>query len=534
MSLHLSSPDPAARRHFLRFALATASVAWLPCGAFAQRRFAFDPFTLGVASGSPAADGMVLWTRLIAPGLIDSLGTDPVPVRWEVADDEGFARLAARGEALATPDLAFSVHAEVQGLAPDRWYFYRFIAGGVASPVGRTRTLPAPDAAVSRLRLAYASCQRWEHGYYGAYRHMREEGVDLVMFLGDYIYEYPNATAAVRNFPTLGLVTTLADYRDRHAMHRSDPLLQAMHAACPWILTWDDHEVQNDYAGVWPGDGRPLGLNNVANFQARRNAAYQAYYEHMPLRVTDFVRAAAGGSPVHEIKLARRYRYGRLANLVLLDSRQWRDAQVCGHPDHRSGMVDPAACASLDDPARTLLGPAQEQWFDGAMAQAGSGWTVIGQQTLFGRRDNQRGSGERVWNDGWDGYGAARRRLTDSLQRHRVRSPVFLGGDVHENWVGHVKADYARPDSTSVGVEFCGTSITSRSAHGATTAARLPENPHFIFAEGTRRGYGLCEFTPQGLSTTLRVLDDATRPDARIETLARFAVAPGRPVVEKA
>ncbi len=533
MTPHLSSPDPAARRHLLKLALASAGTLWLPRGAFAQRRLAFDPFGLGVASGSPAPDGVVLWTRLVAPGLMDSLGTEPVPVRWEVAEDEAFARIARRGETLATPDLAFSVHAEVPGLAPDRWYFYRFIAGGVASPVGRTRTLPAPDAAVSRLRLAYASCQRWEHGYYGAYRHMREEGVDLVLFLGDYIYEYPNATAAVRNFPTLANVITLADYRDRHALHRSDPLLQAMHAACPWILTWDDHEVQNDYAGGLPGDGRPFGLNNTADFQARRNAAYQAFYEHMPLRAADFVRAAAGGSLVHEVKLARRYRFGRLADLVMLDSRQWRDAQVCGDPSHRSGLVDPATCAALDDPARTLLGPAQEAWFDGAMAQAGGGWTVIGQQTLFGRRDNLHGPGERVWNDGWDGYVAARRRLTDSLQRHRVRSPVFLGGDVHENWVGHVKADYARPDSPSVGVEFCGTSITSRSARGATTASRLPENPHFIFAEGTRRGYGICEFTPQGLTTTLRVLDDATRPDPRVETLATFAVQAGRPVVER-
>ncbi len=535
LSTCASSPQPGApdRRHLLRMALAVAGMHWLPRGAHAQTRWRFDPFGLGVASGSPAADGVVLWTRLLAPGVLDSMGTAPVPVRWEVSDDEAFSRLAASGQTLATPELAFSVHAEVQGLAPDRWYFYRFIAGGIASPVGRTRTLPEPQARVARLRLAYASCQRWEHGLYGAYRHMREENLDLVLFLGDYIYEYPNAAAAVRNFPTLATVVSLADYRERHALHRGDPLLQAMHAACPWIVTWDDHEVQNDYAGLLPGDGRPWGLNSAADFNARRNAAYQAFYEHMPLRAADFVR----GTPpqaTHQVMLPRRYRYGQLADLVMLDSRQWRDAQVCANPQRRSGMVDPATCPALDDPSRSLLGAAQEQWFDQAMAQAASGWTVIGQQTLFGRRIGRTASGERVWNDGWDGYGDARRRLTDSLQRHRVRSPVLLGGDVHENWVGHVKADYTRPDSASVGVEFCGTSITSRSAGGEQAQRRLKDNPHFVFAEGTRRGYGVCEITPGAMRTTLRVLDDVTRADARIDTLASFSVQAGRPVVERA
>ncbi len=521
------------RRQLLRLALAAAAGQGLPLEALSQPRWSFDPFGLGVASGSPAPDGMVLWTRLVAPGAFDSLGAAPVPVRWELAHDEAFARIARRGETLASADLAHSVHVEVQGLEPDRWYFYRFIAGGVASPVGRTRTLPAPDAAAGRLRLAYASCQRWEHGYYAAYRHMRAEDVDLVLFLGDYIYEYPNATAAVRNFPTLATVITLADYRDRHAMHRSDPSLQAMHATCPWILTWDDHEVQNDYASLLPGTGGPMDIGGAPDFAARRNAAYQAYYEHMPLRASAFVRAMSPGVS-HEVRLYEQYRWGRLADVLMLDSRQFRDAQVCGHPQHRSGLVDPATCEALIDPARTYLGAGQERWLDGALARGAGAWSVIGQQTLFGRRDNRPGPGARLWNDGWDGYGAARRRVTDSLQKHRVRNPVMLGGDVHENWVGHIKADYDRPDSPSLGTEFCGTSISSRSAYGATAPQRLADNPHFVFAEGTRRGYGVCEFTPSGLTTTLRVLDDATRQDARVETLARFVVQPGRPVVEKA
>ncbi|MFD0666209.1 alkaline phosphatase D family protein [Ramlibacter sp. MAHUQ-53] len=519
----------ADRRGLLRLAAATAAGAWLPRGSRAQPRLGFDPFSLGVASGSPTPDGLVLWTRLLPPGLFDRLGDAPVPVRWEVAHDEGFSRIARHGEAVASAELAHSVHAEVQGLAPDRWYFYRFIAGGVASPVGRTRTLPAPDAPAARLRLAYASCQRWEHGHYAAWRHMQGEGLDFVLFLGDYIYEYPSAAAAVRNFPTLGLATTLADYRDRYAQYRSDPALQAMHAACPWLLAWDDHEVQNDYAGVNAGDARPVGLNAARDFLARRAAAYQAYYEHMPVRAAAFSRAVAGG----QLRLHERHRFGRLADLLLLDTRQWRDPQACGRPQRPAGLVDPAACPALQDPARSLLGAAQERWLDERLAEsAAATWTVLGQQTLFGPRDNLPGPGERLWNDGWDGYPAARQRLVDGLRRHRVANPVVLGGDVHENWVGHVLADYRRPEGPALGVEFCGTSITSHANGAALAAQRLAENPHFVFADGWKRGYGVCEFTPGALTTTLRAVDDPARADSGIGTLARFAVQAGGRRVE--
>jgi alkaline phosphatase D len=518
------------RRHLLRLTAAAAVGSWLPRGAWAQRRWTFDPFGLGVASGSPASDGMVLWTRLIAPGLLERMDDAPMAVRWEVAHDEAFSQIVQRGDTVASAELAHSVHAEVQGLAPDRWYFYRFIAGGITSPTGRTRTLPMADARVKRLRVAYASCQRWEHGYYAAYRHMRDDQPDLVMFLGDYIYEYPNAAAAVRNFPSLARVITLADYRERHALHRGDPHLQAMHAACPWLVTWDDHEVQNDYAGLHPGDSRPVGLNGSDDFPARRHAAYQAYYEHMPLRASAFARSLSGAA----VRLHERYRFGQLADLLLLDTRQFRSPQVCGTPQRPSGSIDPATCNALNDPARTLLGAAQERWLDETLARSTPGWTVLGQQGLLGRRDSLPGTGERIWNDGWDGYAPARQRLTDSLQRHRVANPVVLGGDVHENWVGHVKADYAQPDSATIGVEFCGTSISSRANSSArVTAQRLTENPHFVFADATARGYGLCDFTPTSLITHLRALDDATRPDARIETQARFSVRAGRATIER-
>ena len=513
------------RRRLLQLAAAAAASGWLARPARGQGWSGTYPFSLGVASGSPSHEGVVLWTRLMG-----DLPPRALDVRWEVSSDERFVKIVQRGVQAALPELAHSVHAEVRGLEPDRWYFYRFIAGDAVSPTGRTRTFPAPESTAGKLRLAYASCQRWDHGYFSAWKHMTQENLDAVLFLGDYIYEYPAAANPVR-VPTGGWVLSLADYRARYALHRSEPELQAMHAACPWLVTWDDHEVQNDYAGLAPGSGGP----EVTDFAARRAAAYQAFYEHMPVRASALTRALAGLAGGAEMRIYSQQRFGRLAHLVMLDDRQYRDPQVCtanGQPG--SSTLDPASCPAWSDPARSLLGQAQEQWVDESLARNGATWTVFGQQTLFGQRDTKPGPGQLLWNDGWDGYGAARRRLTDSLQRHRVANPVMLGGDMHENWVGHVKADYADPASAAIGVEFCGTSITSRSAGNDKLAQRLAENPHFIFADSQRRGYGVAEFTPTRLTTTLRVVDDVTRRETRVETLAAFTVEAGRPKVEKA
>ncbi|MDB5941318.1 MAG: Alkaline phosphatase, partial [Ramlibacter sp.] len=332
--------------------------------------------------------------------------------------------------------------------------------------------------------------------------------------------------------PPGGWVLTLDDYRRRHALHKSEPELQAMHAACPWIVTWDDHEVHNDYDGSQTGDGGTA----VADFKARGAAAYQAFYEHMPVRASALTQALAGVSAGAEMRLYSQLRFGRLATINLLDTRQYRDPQACSR-DGRAGSshVRTAACPAWNDPARSLLGAAQERWLDRALTAGGDGWSIIGQQTLFGRRDLLTAQGIVSWNDGWDGYGAARMRLTDALQGRKVANPVLFGGDVHENWVGHVKADYQRPESESVGVEFCGTSITSRSGSSNDRAAmQLARNPHFVFADAERHGYGVAEFTPSQLTTSLRVVDDVSRRDTRIDTLARFAVQAGRPRVERA
>lgn len=533
----MKTPDLQNRRRLLQLIAASAAASCLPLSAWSQPRLSSNPFTLGVASGSPTADSVVLWTRLHTPGLWgSSFGRDRVAVQWELAHDEQFTRLVQRGQASASAELAHSVHVEVAALEADRWYFYRFMAGDFVSPVGRTRTFPRPDAVVAKLRLGYASCQKWEDGYFTAWRHMRDENLDAVMFLGDYIYEYPATNSKVRT-PTGGWVLSLDDYRQRYALYKGEADLQAMHAACPWLMTWDDHEVQNDYAGLQAGNSGFGDPSSSSNFLARRAAAYQAYYEHMPMRASVLTQGLAGLATGAETRIYTRLQYGRLASVYLLDARQYKDPQVCTPLGALgSSRLNPATCPAWQDPQRSLLGRQQEQWLQDEFAKMQSrdtGWNVLGQQSLLGQRDFKAGPGQTLWNDGWDGYSAARTRMTDALRKHAVRNPVLLGGDLHENWVGHVKADYADPGSAAVGVEFCGTSITSRSGGNARMAERLAENPHFVFADGERKGYGVVEFTPQQLTTTLRAVDDVTRRDTRIETLARFTVQSGRPLIER-
>ena len=519
------------RRQLLQLAAIGGVSLVLPNRAWAQAKVGSTPFGLGIASGSPTHDSVVLWTRLMPP-FAQTPGSPGVSVRWEVAHDDKFSRIAQSGQALAVAGLAYSVHAEVQGLEPDRWYFYRFMVGDAVSAVGRTRTFPAPGAAVAGLRLAYASCQRWEHGYFSAYRHMAEENLDLVMFLGDYIYEYPRAANAVRT-PPGGWVLTLDDYRQRYATHKQDADLQAMHAACPWLVTWDDHEVQNDYAGLTVGENGP----DVPDFAARRSAAYQAFYEHMPVRASVLTRAVAGMASGAEMRIYSRVQYGQLATLSMLDARQYKSPQVCTKDGKRgSSMVNPANCPAWNDPARSMLGIEQERWLDaawGSIEGQSVAWNILGQQSLIGQRDWRVGPEQSLWNDGWDGYSAARTRLTDSARKHSVANLVALGGDVHENWVGQIKADYSQVTSAAVGVEFCGTSITSRSGGNGKLTETMAENPHFLFADAERKGYGVVDISPSQLKTTLRVVSDVTRQDAGIETLAQFSVRSGRSLVER-
>lgn len=496
-----------SRRAFLGSLLLLGSVPLL-----AQPRFRDNPFALGVASGYPQPAGFVLWTRLAG-----EFGPVAIPVRWEVADDEAMRRIVASGVAQAHPEWAHSVHVEPRGLEPDRWYFYRFLAGDAASPVGRTRTAPAPGSAAPRLRFAFASCQQYEQGWYTAHRHMAADDLDLVAFLGDYIYESSWGREHVRKHDA-GEPYTLDEYRARHALYKSDPDLQQAHAACPWIVTWDDHEVDNDYANDRPEDGMPR-----EPFLARRAAAYRAYYEHMPL--------PASMRPVGpDMRIHTALPWGRLANFFVLDDRQYRDPQVC--PSRRGGgstVVDPEICTEIDERSRSLLGAAQEAWLERSLAGSKAGWNILAQQTLMAQLDRKLGPGRQFWTDGWDGYPMARRRLLDFIQLNRIRNPVVIGGDVHMHWVADLKPDFDDDRSPVVASEFCGTSISSQGPSQKMVDALARENPHVRYGRSDRRGYVRASIAGGRFSVDLVGLETVKKPDARAEVLARFAVEDGRP-----
>jgi len=506
------------RRRFLQALGACGLSATAPVRAQAPAlpRFTENPFRLGVASGYPRPDGMVLWTRLA--GAFDPVS---IPVRWQAAKDEKFKQIVAEGTAVASPEWAHSLHIETRGLAPDRWYWYRFHAGEVSSPVGRTRTAPAADAPAARLRFAFASCQQYEQGWYTAYRHMAADDLDLVAFLGDYIYESSWGREHVRKHDA-GEPYDLEGYRGRYALYKSDPDLQLAHGAFPWIVTWDDHEVDNDYANDRPEDGMPR-----EPFLARRAAAYRAFYEHMPL-------PAAMRPSGPDMRIYTQLGWGRLANFFLVDDRQYRSHQVCPSKPGGSTVVDPEVCREIADPSLTMLGGMQEAWLERALAESKAGWNVLAQQTLMAQLDRKPGEGRQFWTDGWDGYPAARKKLLDFLGERRIANPVVIGGDVHMHWVADLKPDFDDPKSAVVASEFCGTSITSQGAAQKDVEARLPDNPHIKYGRGDRRGYVRMGIAGGILHAELMGLDTVKKPESRVEILARFAVESGRAGPQKA
>jgi alkaline phosphatase D len=492
------------------------------------------PFSLGVASGSPLPDSVILWTRILADPLPDPLDAASaprlaVPLRWEVAQDEAFRRIVAKGSAIATPALAHSVRVNVIGLQPGHWYWYRFLLGDAVSPVGRTRTAPAPGSMPDLLKLAVASCQHWEFGSYAAHRYIAESQPDLVAFLGDYIYEW-GAFRLQHPQPGERIVRqnesfTLESYRQRYAQYKTDPDLQAAHLVAPWIVTWDDHEVANDYAAdrdEWAS----------ATFAARRAAAYQAFYEHMPLRLPPPRSFAA-------VRMFQRYDWGRLARFHVLDDRQYRAYQAC--PGKRLGgsnSVGPRDCPALLDPRRSMLGLEQEAWLQEGLQSSRARWNVLAQQTLMAQSTQvpiAGADGGRFWTDGWDGYPAARQRLFDTLQKTRAANPLVLGGDVHTFYATELRADFKRPasrDNPVIATEFVGTSVTSSSRPQQRTAQYVAMNPHIKYGRSDKRGYILMEVTPKETRTRFMGLDEVRDPKTAQRELAAFRVRDGKAGVE--
>ena len=508
-----------SRRQLLNIAwkLGAAAIAHplVSTTVLTQPLFRSYPFPLGVASGEPMPGGVVLWTRL-APEPLDGGGMPManVEVGWEVARDRAFASIVQKGTTIARPELGHSVHVEAEGLEPAHDYFYRFRVGGEVSAVGRTRTAPADGAAVDRLRFAVCGCSHYETGYFTAYKRIAAEQFDFVFHTGDYIYE--GRADGGRN-PALvrqhqgSEIYTLVDYRNRYAQYKLDRDLRAAHASAPFIVTPDDHEVDNDYAGSLDEQGTPPEV-----FLLRRAAAYQAFYETMPLRTS-----AIPTGP--DIRLYRRLRFGSLLDLALLDTRQYRSKQACGR-------TTATGCAAAKDPARTILGAAQERWLFEQLAGMKATWTTIGQQVPTFARDMIKANPQGQYSmDKWDGYTASRERLYARLVETRAPNPVLLSGDVHAHFGADLKTVFDDPKSPIVGVEFTNTSITSN-ADGADVSANWEairgDNPHIKY-HSARRGYIACTATPASMRAEFRILDRVTVPDAPERTGGTLVVQAG-------
>ncbi|MFH8836127.1 alkaline phosphatase D family protein [Streptomyces sp. NPDC017868] len=519
------------RRRFLTVTGAAAALAFatqLPAAGAAAaaeldaRRVTEDPFTLGVASGDPLPGSVLLWTRL-APRPFEPGGGLPaarVPVHWELARDERFTRSVRRGLAVAHPEFRHTVHVEVGHLDPDRVFFYRFRVGGWISPVGRTRTAPAPGAHNSRLKLAAVSCQAYQDGYFTAYRHLADEDLDVVFHLGDYLYEYAvDATGGARAYTDRTLpdvfdreTLTLEDYRLRYALYKSDPDLRAAHAAHPFVVTWDDHETENNYAGDTSEDDVP-----PEEFLLRRAAAYRAYWEHQPLR-----RPQLPEGP--DMKLYRRLRFGRLAQFDILDTRQYRSDQAYG-----DGWQVPGP--ESEDPARTLTGAAQERWLLDGWRASGARWNVLPQQVVFSERRDRATAGFKLSMDSWDGYPASRQRILAGAEAAGVENLLVLTGDVHVGYGLDVKADFRDPASRTVGTEIVATSISS-GKDGADRPSNhdklMRANPHLRFLNG-RRGYVTVALGEESARADFRTVPYVTRPGAPVATAASYVTEAGDP-----
>jgi len=477
-------------------------------GFEAAPRFVSDPFSAGVASGDPSPRGIVLWTRLMPDSnREEDWQNESVVVDWQIATDEGMKRVVQSGRITARPEYGHSVHVEVRGLERGRWYWYRFRAGSATSEIGRTKTAPAGPA--DRLRFAFASCQNFQQGYYTAYQNLVKEDLDLVVFLGDYIYE--TGGNSVREVPKVEC-KTLDQYRDRYALYRSDRNLREAHRLFPWIITWDDHEVANNYAGSIAEDDQP-----PADFLKRRAAAYRAHYEWMPLPKA----CIPNGS---NSTLYRRMSYGPLATFLVLDGRQFRSDQPCG-----DGIKAP--CEEFHRDGRTMLGAAQERWLSRALQSSHSQWNIIANQVRMTVVDQKAGPGEAYAMDQWAGYDGARRRFVGNLLDSKVSNPIVITGDIHSNWVGDLKLDYREQRSPVVATELIGTSISSggdgRDSDPAVEAY-LPENPQ-IKLYNSQRGYVRCEVTPKSLVADFRVVRKVSVPESSVSTRATFITESGRP-----
>ncbi len=487
-------------------------------------------FTLGVASGDPSPHGVVLWTRL-APDPLNGggMGNRSHELRWRVARDPAMRHIVRDGDVDARPEQGHAVNVTVNGLEPDQWYYYQFSHRGSRSRIGRTRTFPRAGARVPHLRFALASCQHYEQGYYAAYRDMLTQELDFVLHVGDYIYEYgADAAVPAARRHTGAEINSVSDYRNRYALYRLDPHLQNAHAAFPFIVTSDDHEVDNNYAGLIPEDDQ-----TAAAFLARRTNAYQVYRETMPLERG--VRLRQG-----ELSLYRRVRYGRLAQFLVLDSRQFRSDQPCA-----DGLQILQQCPAILDPEATLLGAEQETWMFDQLRHSDATWNVLAQQVMMMQWDLGVLTGQPVnfFNvDAWDGYQVARNRIMQFLHDAQIPNTVVLSGDIHSSWAANLKRDFSDAQSPIVGAEFVCSGISSSFGDNNAAAVNftLPSNPHIRHFDGLHRGYAICTVTPDQWRTDFRAVTRVADPvftvpsaELALFDLAAYGLIVGQPGLNK-
>ncbi len=512
-----------SRRLFLAYAASLSSIPLLSryASAAPAHVFASDPFTFGVASGDPDHESVILWTRLAPKPLEPGGGMPkaPVEVHWEIAEDSSFKKIVQSGKINATPELGHSVHIEPRGLKPDHWYSYRFKSGDATSPIGRTRTLPAPDASPDKLRFAVTSCQNFEAGLFTAYQQMVKDKPDFVFHLGDYIYEYAsgrNGKVRTHQGPE---IETLDQYRIRYAQYNGDTDLQAMHAACPWFVTWDDHEFDNNCAN----DISEQKNVDTAKFLIRRANAYQAYYEMMPLRTSSL--------PVGpNMTLYRKGSFGTLAEFFILDTRQYRTDQP--NNDRKSPLN-----AAATNPRNSLLGETQRKWLFESMSASKGTWNILAQQVMMALADRSSAKAPANYSmDQWPGYAHERAALLKHIQDHKITNPVVLTGDIHSNWANELRIDDFKQEQAIIASEFVTTSLSS-GGNGSATIRGLDEylgrNPCTKF-HNRERGYIMCDVTAKTYTADYKVIDEVLKPGGKTTSRAKFTVEAGTPKIHEA
>ena len=470
-----------------------------------------DPFTLGVASGDPTDQSVILWTRLA----VDSLNGGGMPaqdieVLWEVSSTDTFDDIVSSGLATAEERFGHAVHIDVPLSTGESIVFYRFRIGDYVSPIGKTR-LSSPSGSTTPIKVAAVSCQNYTDGFYNAYADLVEQSPDLVTFLGDYIYESGVGTldATTVRLHNSDEIKDLVAYRNRYALYRSDPLLQAAHAVCPWVITWDDHEVENNYANLTPQDSA-----DAEGHAARRAAAYQAWWEHMPVRLSP---------PTDEsLTIYRQFSWGDLLNLLVVDGRQYRDDQACGD----AVLSTQPACDEALDPARTMLGAEQEKWFSENINDTTKVWNVMANQTVM--TDIRLGAAVLNY-DQWDGYAPDRNRILSDVVDQGVENFVVLTGDIHLAGVGQLTID-SNP-TTAMGAEFVSTSISSSGNVSTDTEGLLIALPNIIDAETSHRGYTLHTVTANDWTAEYRIVDNNLVEGSTTSVWKTFKVTAGSPAV---